>query len=597
MNTGTAAVGSAWQTLSGTAATHWGKIGSTISSTYSQHIVPSWNGVKGFANSTGAFFGSVASGMNRSTSTSTHDLSAITVGLNGFFKMVAGKVPAGAKAPVLAADGGLITQGTGPRTDDVPARLSRGEFVVNAAATSKHLGTLTAINSERRFADGGLVGDKVEGAVTGAGQQAVQSVVSNLLSKFAATVSGFITGSVSGVRGKFLDAVASKMGTAYVWGAAGPNVFDCSGLMSWGLEQAGAGKGRLTAQDFNAGFPHIPASAVVPGDLVTFDTGRIPGQAGHIGAVMDVSRHLMMNTDGSGPAAVADYQSRDGGPLSFIDPIGGAYIPAAAAYRAKPGDPPSAGWLAGILAQIKAGGTGAAASSNTPPGAANTAGTEQWRADVVNALRLEGQSVGLANVVLNQMRTESSGNQNAINLTDSNATQLGTPSKGLMQVIDPTFQTYRDPKLVNNIWDPMANIAAAIRYATAHYGSLVAGMRGLPYASGGIIPGAPSGKDTVPAWLSPGEAVISRQGGAETANKAYLGQAASWFGGTVNYPGDMKAMPPNMTGMGQVTVNPTINLNARVFVGGRELMDDVRVVVDNSLVTVTNSLNRKAGQG
>lgn len=57
------------------------------------------------------------------------------------------------------ADGGFIRgPGTG-RSDSIPARLSNGEFVVNAAATAKHRPVLEAINSDRipKFADGGIV--------------------------------------------------------------------------------------------------------------------------------------------------------------------------------------------------------------------------------------------------------------------------------------------------------------------------------------------------------------------------------------------------------------------------------------------------------
>lgn len=58
------------------------------------------------------------------------------------------------------ADGGrVVGPGTG-RSDSIPARLSRGEFVVNAVQTAKYLPILEAINSGQmaRFADGGLVG-------------------------------------------------------------------------------------------------------------------------------------------------------------------------------------------------------------------------------------------------------------------------------------------------------------------------------------------------------------------------------------------------------------------------------------------------------
>ena len=61
---------------------------------------------------------------------------------------------------------------------------------------------------------------------------------------------------------------------------------------------------------------------------------------------------------------------------------------------------------------------------------------------------------------LNRMHVESSGNPNAINLWDANA-QKGTPSMGLMQVIDPT-STDSQFGYSDNIWDPFSNILGLI---------------------------------------------------------------------------------------------------------------------------------------
>ncbi|MFF2366527.1 transglycosylase SLT domain-containing protein [Streptomyces sp. NPDC058122] len=66
---------------------------------------------------------------------------------------------------------------------------------------------------------------------------------------------------------------------------------------------------------------------------------------------------------------------------------------------------------------------------------------------------------------------ESSGNPNAINNWDSNAA-AGIPSKGLLQVIDPTFQAYHVAGTSSNIYDPVANITAACNYAADKYGSI-----------------------------------------------------------------------------------------------------------------------------
>ncbi|MET9800908.1 LysM peptidoglycan-binding domain-containing protein [Streptomyces sp. NPDC006368] len=66
---------------------------------------------------------------------------------------------------------------------------------------------------------------------------------------------------------------------------------------------------------------------------------------------------------------------------------------------------------------------------------------------------------------------ESSGNPLAINNWDSNAA-AGTPSKGLLQVIDPTFRAYHVPGTSTDPYDPVANITAACNYAADRYGSI-----------------------------------------------------------------------------------------------------------------------------
>ncbi|WP_435260490.1 transglycosylase SLT domain-containing protein [Streptomyces sp. 1222.5] len=66
---------------------------------------------------------------------------------------------------------------------------------------------------------------------------------------------------------------------------------------------------------------------------------------------------------------------------------------------------------------------------------------------------------------------ESSGNPRATNTWDSNAA-AGTPSKGLLQVIDPTFRLHHVPGTSMDPYDPVANITAACNYAAKRYGSI-----------------------------------------------------------------------------------------------------------------------------
>lgn len=65
---------------------------------------------------------------------------------------------------------------------------------------------------------------------------------------------------------------------------------------------------------------------------------------------------------------------------------------------------------------------------------------------------------------------ESGGNPKAVNNWDSNA-KAGHPSEGLMQTIGPTFNSYALPGYTD-IWNPVDNMVAAIRYIQSRYGGI-----------------------------------------------------------------------------------------------------------------------------
>ncbi|HEY6276076.1 MAG TPA: C40 family peptidase [Streptosporangiaceae bacterium] len=69
----------------------------------------------------------------------------------------------------------------------------------------------------------------------------------------------------------FLRAAVSRAGMPYVWGAAGPTSFDCSGLVQWSLAQAGVVMPRVAADQARTG-PAVPVSALQPGDLLFYHT-------------------------------------------------------------------------------------------------------------------------------------------------------------------------------------------------------------------------------------------------------------------------------------------------------------------------------------
>ena len=87
-------------------------------------------------------------------------------------------------------------------------------------------------------------------------------------------------------------AALSRLGSPYVWGATGPDRFDCSGLTQWSYARAGIHLDRTTYQQIYDGIP-IPRSQVRPGDLVFPSTGHVQ---------MAIGNNLVVEAPHSGAA-------------------------------------------------------------------------------------------------------------------------------------------------------------------------------------------------------------------------------------------------------------------------------------------------------
>jgi peptidoglycan DL-endopeptidase CwlO len=91
-------------------------------------------------------------------------------------------------------------------------------------------------------------------------------------------------------------AALSRLGRPYVWGATGPDRFDCSGLTQWSYARAGIRLHRTTYQQIHDGIP-VPRSQVRPGDLVFPYAGHVQMAIGnnlvveapHAGARVQIS--------------------------------------------------------------------------------------------------------------------------------------------------------------------------------------------------------------------------------------------------------------------------------------------------------------------
>ncbi|MFJ5105422.1 phage tail tape measure protein [Streptomyces sp. NPDC088554] len=152
-------------------------------------------------------------------------------------------------------------------------------------------------------------------------------------------------------------------------------------------------------------------------------------------------------------------------------------------------------------------------------------GVQRWTSVVLQALKMVGQPASLLQTTLRRMNQESGGNARAINNWDINA-KNGTPSKGLMQVIDPTFNAYAGALRGRGVWDPLANLYASMRYALSRYGSLASAYnRPGGYADGGRP------KPGEIAWVGERGPELVRFGGGDTEvfdHKTSLAMAGGW---------------------------------------------------------------------
>lgn len=69
-----------------------------------------------------------------------------------------------------------------------------------------------------------------------------------------------------GVGVRAVRAALTKQGAPYIWGAQGPDTFDCSGLMLWAYRQAGVNLPRVSWDQARVGIP--VTSGLMPGDLI-----------------------------------------------------------------------------------------------------------------------------------------------------------------------------------------------------------------------------------------------------------------------------------------------------------------------------------------
>ena len=99
---------------------------------------------------------------------------------------------------------------------------------------------------------------------------AAQTVGGSTSSGTVTTTPVAYTGSTSSQAGQAVAFAYAQLGKPYVWGATGPDSYDCSGLVQAAWASAGVSIPRVTYDQW-ASLPHIPMSDLQPGDLILYN--------------------------------------------------------------------------------------------------------------------------------------------------------------------------------------------------------------------------------------------------------------------------------------------------------------------------------------
>lgn len=236
----------------------------------------------------------------------------------------------------------------------------------------------------------------------------------------------------------------------------GPD-FDCSSSIIYSLRKAGFDTGsassthNLSTNLTARGWSRLPYANPKRGDILLNDATHVEMA---LGGLINAGFHSAHGHPEPGDQAHEAYVGRDPGHWAAI-------------LRYKNGLGNSLADAIEEAYNFKKYGFGTMDAEGDDEGAAASGKLSDW---VRAALKLTGQSESLASGLIRAAKAESGGNPRAVNNWDINA-KLGHPSKGVMQMIDSTFNAY---KLLGhgNIWNPIDNIVAAIRYMIARYGSV-----------------------------------------------------------------------------------------------------------------------------
>ena len=517
-----------------------------------------------------------------------------------------GSFSTGSGAKGNAAGGHITGPGTGT-SDSIPTWLSNGEFVVKADQTAKHLPLLHAINAGAKgFATGGLVG-------TSAGTANLSLNESGNIDPALAHIAGIIgnarksADALNAAAAAQAAAMASAQSASGLLGNNHPDQFgwtagDVANIVPYSFQgnPFPAGVARGTVPLWNSLLSEL--APLIPGGIRPHenwgyenrDNVNSPGTKSFhsFGLALDVNAPENPNIPGStGPR-----------------PPGPGVIPAgAAAIAAKHNMLWGGAWGDAMHFELHetpqqvngvgAAGVGAAVSSALG-GLFGGSGMERFRPLANAVFAAKGVPLGYVDTLIRQGEHESSGNVNAINLTDSNA-QAGHPSQGLLQFIPSTFAQYADPGFNTNILDPESQFRAFINYINGRYGGMAAFTQHQaetgwgPYANGGLVRGPGTGRsDSVKARVSNGEFIVNA---ASTAKNLPLLHSINGYadGGLVGSLAALQGRTAATVGPELSQVTSALQSIAQAVSDARALANDKQGVAVSARDTLTGAKGKQ----
>ncbi len=158
---------------------------------------------------------------------------------------------------------------------------SRNGLTADGLAGAKTISLLHSGNAKKNATTSSSSSSSASSGSSSAAPVTVPSTAANAGTPAVSIPSSVGTGgeTVSGSAAALISIAASKIGCPYVWGAKGPNSFDCSGFVYWCLNQAGVGISYMTSSGWrNPGrFKRVSYNELQAGDIIVV--------SGHVGIV------------------------------------------------------------------------------------------------------------------------------------------------------------------------------------------------------------------------------------------------------------------------------------------------------------------------